>query len=82
MEVQQAAPKGYVPILVGRKEGAKRLLVRAQLLNHPAVLGVLEMAAQEYGYQQHGVLRVPCDVEHFQRVIVAASRRKTGSCFL
>ncbi|MQM11155.1 hypothetical protein Taro_044060 [Colocasia esculenta] len=62
-EKQAAAPKGYVPMLVGSEERAERLLVPAELLNHPAIMGLLEMAAQEFGYQRGGVLRVPCDVD-------------------
>ncbi|MQM08352.1 hypothetical protein Taro_041213 [Colocasia esculenta] len=75
---QEAAPKGYVPMLVGREGAAERLLVRAELLNHPAVAGLLEMAAQEFGYRQHGVLRIPCDVEAFHRVVKVAAAGKTG----
>ncbi|CAL5039911.1 unnamed protein product [Urochloa decumbens] len=67
-------PRGCVPVLVcdGGEEG-ERFVVRVEALRHPSFAALLEMAAQEFGYKQEGVLRVPCDVRHFKDVLAAAS---------
>ncbi|KAF0925755.1 hypothetical protein E2562_017312 [Oryza meyeriana var. granulata] len=59
------APRGCVPVLVG--EDGERFVVRLEALRHPAFAALLEKAAQEFGYKQEGILRVPCDVHHFRR---------------
>ncbi|TVU08513.1 hypothetical protein EJB05_41918, partial [Eragrostis curvula] len=69
-------PRGCVPVLVcGDGEGGEgeRFVVRVEALRHPSFAALLEMAAQEFGYRQEGVLRVPCAVHHFRNVLSAAS---------
>nr|CAD1841464.1 unnamed protein product [Ananas comosus var. bracteatus] len=76
-DVAQRIPKGYVPMLVedeARGE-VERVLVHVKLLNEPFMAELLEWSAQLFGYQQDGVLRVPCDARNFRRM-VALSRRK------
>ncbi|KAK8272214.1 hypothetical protein V6Z12_D11G315000 [Gossypium hirsutum] len=34
----------------------ERFVVNAELLNHPVFVGLLNKSAQEYGYEQKGVL--------------------------
>ncbi|KAK7243858.1 hypothetical protein RIF29_38671 [Crotalaria pallida] len=58
-------PEGHVPIYVG--DEMERFVVSFKLLNHPIFVNLLNQAAQEYGYE--GVLRLPCDVIVFQRVL-------------
>ncbi|CAL9758516.1 unnamed protein product, partial [Musa acuminata subsp. burmannicoides] len=62
---------GYVPVLVGaaaaEEEGLQRFLVSVEAFKHACFVSLLEMAAGEFGYQQKGVLRIPCDPEHFRR---------------
>lgn len=65
------APKGYVPVVVGSNEAGedeKRFLVHVKLLKEPCIAALLELAAEEFGYQP-GVLRVPCDAHSFQHAI-------------
>ncbi|KAF0919177.1 hypothetical protein E2562_028475 [Oryza meyeriana var. granulata] len=67
---------GYVPVLVGKggRGGAAtttRFLVRVGLLNNPCMEVLLELAADEMGYRQEGVLSIPCDAEFFRRVVTA-----------
>jgi SAUR family protein len=38
-------------------------------LNRPVFIWLLNKSAQEYGYEQRGVLRIPCHVLVFERVI-------------
>ncbi|KAK4839093.1 hypothetical protein QYF36_019043 [Acer negundo] len=63
----KAVPEGHVPVYVG--EEMERFLVSAELLNHPVFVGLLNKSAQEYGYEQKGVLHIPCHVLVFERVM-------------
>lgn len=62
-------PEGHVPIYVG--DEMERFVVCAELLNHPVFVKLLNESAQEYGYEQKGVLRLPCRVFVFERVLDA-----------
>ncbi|KAE8679219.1 Auxin-responsive protein SAUR41 [Hibiscus syriacus] len=62
-------PEGHVPVYVG--EDMERFVVSAELLNHPVFVGLLNKSAQEYGYEQKGVLHIPCHVLVFERVMEA-----------
>ncbi|XP_027343793.1 auxin-responsive protein SAUR71 [Abrus precatorius] len=62
-------PVGHVPIYVG--DEMERFVVCAELLNHPVFVKLLNQSAQEYGYEQQGVLRLPCHVFVFERVLEA-----------
>ncbi|CAJ1978432.1 unnamed protein product [Sphenostylis stenocarpa] len=62
-------PVGHVPVYVG--EEMERFEVSAELLNHPVFVKLLNRSAQVYGYAQKGVLRIPCHVIVFQRVLEA-----------
>uniref|UniRef100_A0ACD5UI85 Uncharacterized protein n=1 Tax=Avena sativa TaxID=4498 RepID=A0ACD5UI85_AVESA len=67
-------PRGCVPVLVlgdGGEEG-ERFVVRVEALRHPSLAALLDMAAQEFGYKQEGVLRVPCAVHQFKRALSTA----------
>ncbi|KAF3333716.1 Auxin-responsive protein SAUR40 [Carex littledalei] len=65
-------PKGFVPIIVGdddMRDVEERFLVHVKLLSKPCMVDLLELAVRQFGYGQEGVLRVPCDVRHFQKVL-------------
>ncbi|KAE8706385.1 Auxin-responsive protein SAUR41 [Hibiscus syriacus] len=64
-----SVPEGHVPVYVG--EEMERFAVSAELLNHPVFVGLLNKSAQEYGYEQKGVLHIPCHVLVFERVMEA-----------
>jgi SAUR family protein len=72
-------PKGYLPILlVGDGDGdeghggaVERVLVHVKTLKEPCMEGLLEMAAQQFGYGQQGVLRIPCDARQFHQMMVS-----------
>ncbi|KAG4214042.1 hypothetical protein ERO13_A01G096800v2 [Gossypium hirsutum] len=67
--VRRSVPEGHVPVYVG--EEMERFLVNAELLNHPVFVSLLNKSAQEYGYDQKGVLHIPCHVLVFERVMEA-----------
>ena len=62
-------PEGHLPVYVG--DESARYVVSAELLNHPVFMILLNKSAQEYGYEQKGVLRIPCRVFVFERVLEA-----------
>ncbi|XP_074375340.1 auxin-responsive protein SAUR71-like [Apium graveolens] len=62
-------PEGHLPVYVG--EESERFVVNAELLNHPVFMKLLNISAQEYGYEQKGVLRIPCHVLVFEKVLEA-----------
>ncbi|KAL6201875.1 hypothetical protein ACLB2K_025587 [Fragaria x ananassa] len=66
---ETGVPEGHVPVYVG--DEMERFVVSAELLNHPVFVELLNKSAQEYGYEQRGVLRIPCHVVLFERVLEA-----------
>ncbi|KAG5546877.1 hypothetical protein RHGRI_018891 [Rhododendron griersonianum] len=66
---RSGARSGHIPVYVG--EEMERFVVSADLLNHPIFVTLLNRSAQEYGYEQKGVLRIPCHVVVFERVLEA-----------
>ncbi|XXG65848.1 hypothetical protein AAC387_Pa05g3453 [Persea americana] len=60
-------PEGHLPVYVGEEK--ERFVVSAKLLNDPMFLELLNQSANEYGYEQQGVLRIPCRVSVFQQVL-------------
>ncbi|KAL3643143.1 Auxin-responsive protein saur72 [Castilleja foliolosa] len=67
----RGVPQGHLPVYVG--DEMERFVVSADLLNHPIFVELLNKSAQEYGYEQKGVLRIPCHVFIFERVLEALS---------
>ncbi|CAO2170477.1 unnamed protein product [Urochloa humidicola] len=75
-------PKGYLPIVLVRDDKAgneeTRVLVRVKDLKEPCMAALLELAEQQFGYGQHGVLRVPCDEERFDHVVNMARKSEAA----
>lgn len=69
--------KGRIPVLVGLDiEGMERVYVPVKVMKHPYVIGLLEIAAHEFGYVQQGTLRLRCEVCSFKRMIDLISKGK------
>jgi SAUR family protein len=71
----------YLPIVLVRDDegGAEtRVLVRVKGLKEPCMAALLEMAEEQFGYGQQGVLRVPCDAERFEHVVNMARKSKVA----
>ncbi|KAM0857875.1 hypothetical protein ACQ4PT_048189 [Festuca glaucescens] len=66
-------PEGHVPVHVGDGSDAERFLVRAELLGRPALAELLGRAAQEYGYDHQGPLRIPCSPAVFRRALASVA---------
>ncbi|KAB5573391.1 hypothetical protein DKX38_000585 [Salix brachista] len=74
-------PAGHFPVYVGvDQDRTERFVVRAELLHHPLFLELLHRSAQEYGYDQTGVLRIPVIVVVFERVLESVKLGESYSC--
>lgn len=63
-------PKGYVPISVGvNEETAKRFFIHTTTLSHTDFLEFLRSSAEEYGFLNNGVLRIPYETREFEEWI-------------
>jgi SAUR family protein len=71
-------PEGHVPVHVGDGTDAERFLVRAELLGRPALAELLGRAAQEYGYDHQGPLRIPCSPAAFRRALASVAAAAGG----
>ena len=73
-----AVPKGYFAVYVGAE--ARRFVVPTSYLSQPAFRELMERAAEEFGFDQAGGLRIPCREEDFQATVAALeeSRRRGG----
>lgn len=60
-------PKGYLAVCVGEEQ--KRFTIPTEYLGHQAFQILLREAEEEFGFQQTGVLRIPCDVAVFESIL-------------
>ncbi|KAJ3694072.1 hypothetical protein LUZ60_009552 [Juncus effusus] len=77
MAMEKKVPKGFVPILVGKEKEMEKIMVHTKLFKNPIFQILLEMAVDEFGYEQRGILRIPCAVEQFRRVLDALKNGKS-----
>lgn len=76
LSVTTPVPKGYFAVCVG--EQMKRYVVPTECLSHVAFVDLLREAEEEFGFEQEGVLRIPCDVSVFESVLQVVLKRKDG----
>ncbi|KAM7270570.1 hypothetical protein ACFE04_029784 [Oxalis oulophora] len=64
-------PAGHFPVIVVGYDHQieERFVVNAKMLRHPIFVQLLNISAQEYGFHQRGVLRIPIDVAVFERLV-------------
>lgn len=62
-----AIPKGFLAVCVGKD--LKRFVIPTEYLGHQAFGMLLREAEEEFGFQQEGVLRLPCEVPLFQKIL-------------
>ncbi|XP_074295651.1 auxin-responsive protein SAUR23-like [Silene latifolia] len=61
-------PKGYLAICVG-KEQLKRYVIPTHYLSHQSFQILLNEAEEEFGFQQEGVLKLPCEIAIFDKIL-------------
>lgn len=62
-----AVPKGFLAVDIG--EDMKRFVIPTSYLSHQAFSVLLREAEEEFGFQQEGVLRIPCEADVFQNIL-------------
>lgn len=68
MDINNAGvPKGYLAVCVG--EELKRFVIPMEYLGHQVFKILLREAEEEFGFQQEGVLRIPCEVAVFEKIL-------------
>ncbi|XP_050264550.1 auxin-responsive protein SAUR71 [Quercus robur] len=67
-------PKGYLAVCVG--EELKRFVIPTEYLGHHAFHILLREAEEEFGFQQTGVLRIPCEVSVFENILKMVEEKK------
>ncbi|PWZ40860.1 Auxin-responsive protein SAUR32 [Zea mays] len=68
-------PPGCVAVLVGGGDEPERVVVDVRALAQPCVRALLEAAQREFGFDQKGVLRIPCAADEFRRAVTAGGHR-------
>ncbi|CAI9114586.1 OLC1v1015340C1 [Oldenlandia corymbosa var. corymbosa] len=66
--VRMVVPKGYLAVCVGKEE-LKRFVIPMEYLGHQAFALLLREAEEEFGFQQEGVLQLPCEVPVFENIL-------------
>lgn len=69
-------PKGYLAVSVGLEE--KRYTIPTEYLSHQAFHVLLREAEEEFGFQQAGVLRIPCEVAIFESILKIMEEKNEG----
>ncbi|XVE71393.1 hypothetical protein DITRI_Ditri10aG0146900 [Diplodiscus trichospermus] len=67
-------PKGYLAVSVGEEQ--KRFVIPTEYLSHQAFHILLREAEEEFGFQQTGVLRIPCEVSIFETILKMVEENK------
>ncbi|KAH8497665.1 hypothetical protein H0E87_020072 [Populus deltoides] len=69
-----AVPKGYLAVCVGKE--LKRYIIPTEYLGHQAFGILLREAEEEFGFQQEGVLKIPCEVPVFEKILKVVEEKK------
>uniref|UniRef100_A0A0E0KUY6 Uncharacterized protein n=1 Tax=Oryza punctata TaxID=4537 RepID=A0A0E0KUY6_ORYPU len=67
-------PRGHLAVCVGPT--AQRFVIPTEYLKHRAFAALLREAEEEFGFQQEGVLRIPCEVPAFEAILKAVEKNK------
>lgn len=67
---EDVVKKGYLAVWVGRDEDAmKKFVIPTDYLAHQAFSVLLRDAEEEFGFQQEGILKIPCDIPLFEEIL-------------
>ncbi|KAE8670502.1 putative mitochondrial adenine nucleotide transporter BTL1-like [Hibiscus syriacus] len=66
--------KGFVAVTVG--EERKRFVIPTEYLGYEAFRVLLRKAEEEFGFQQEGVLSIPCEVSVFEKILKMVEIKK------
>ncbi|XWS53327.1 hypothetical protein CRYUN_Cryun11dG0147300 [Craigia yunnanensis] len=60
---------GHFAVVAEYGEEPRRFVVPLSYLTHPTFLMLLEQAAEEYGFNPEGALRIPCRPSELERIL-------------
>ncbi|PIN15485.1 hypothetical protein CDL12_11869 [Handroanthus impetiginosus] len=69
-------PKGFVPVAVGVDQETKCFMVHTTALSSAEFVQFLCRSAEEYGFCNEGILRIPYDAKAFEEWISTSSKQK------
>lgn len=78
MMVPNDVKEGHFAVVAVKGE-PKRFVLELDHLSNPEFLRLLEQAEEEYGFQQKGVLAVPCRPEELQNVLKYKRNRRIST---
>lgn len=61
--------EGYFTVVAVKGNDKQRFVIELDYLTNPAFLTLLELAREEYGFQQKGVLSLPCRPHELQQIL-------------
>ncbi|KAH7515261.1 protein SMALL AUXIN UP-REGULATED RNA 51 [Ziziphus jujuba] len=67
-------PKGFLAVCVGKE--LKRFIIPTEYLGHQAFRILLQEAEEEFGFQQEGVLKIPCEVPVFEKILKVVEEKR------
>ncbi|XP_059645378.1 protein SMALL AUXIN UP-REGULATED RNA 51-like [Cornus florida] len=71
-----AVPKGFLAVCVGKE--LKRFIIPTECLGHQAFGILLREAEEEFGFEQEGVLKIPCEVTLFEKILKMVEEKRDG----
>lgn len=66
---------GYFSVLAKGNHGMRKFQVALYHLQHPPFVKLLEAAAQEFGFDQPGVIVIPCEANELEKILTRQSLR-------
>ncbi|GMI89891.1 SMALL AUXIN UPREGULATED RNA 38 [Hibiscus trionum] len=76
----EGIPKGFLAVCVGKE--LKRFIIPTEYLGHQAFRILLRRAEEEFGFQQEGVLKIPCEVAVFEKILDAVQHKREDHAIL
>ncbi|CBI18456.3 unnamed protein product, partial [Vitis vinifera] len=76
----EVVPKGFLAVCVGKE--LKRFIIPTEYLGHQAFGVLLREAEEEFGFQQEGVLKIPCEVAVFEKILEVVEEKRDHVFFL
>ncbi|KAI9153140.1 hypothetical protein LWI28_006611 [Acer negundo] len=67
--VAEDVKEGHFAVFAVKGEETQRFVVGLTCLTNPRFLRLLELAEEEYGFNQNGALKVPCRPQELHRIL-------------
>ncbi|OWM69483.1 auxin-responsive protein SAUR71-like [Punica granatum] len=71
----QRVPKGYLAVYVGPE--LRRFVIPASCLAMPEFRMLMDMVAEEFGFEHQGGIRIPCEEAQFEEILARCLELKS-----